>query len=483
MTNSDLRENTDPVSLAIQQANRLLECSPRRDEVDALLDALAALSPRDLARFDWQSRSWMSGVTWKAVEQLRWPLLRGARKPLWHALALVSGDGYERERAIKSAPVTRLHVQLLVLRCLDWVAPVREAALARLDDIDDDLLVGALPLAETLAAERHRGHILEALLDARLTDDHLRLAGHRGETIVRRAAWRRLADRGSLTVADLNAVAGDGDVVVRSIASRHLPSLPEDHRRWLAGRLLDDPVGSVATPALATLVALDGDPVVIRALTARTATVRRAARDWARLRSIDARAVYRDVLANNAMDAVALIGLAELADPVDCDRFHAMVSDTRTRIAAAGLRALARVDERAGRAAAVDALRNRPVGRVTWAAADVLRGSTPGRDEAEALAAVARDPQRPIGHRFRALSLLRPLRWLHLIVLLEIRAGEKAPRVRRRLDMEVDAWLQLSGRIGRGPNNELAPRLSRLLPSVDEGRRERIEFILRTSSA
>lgn len=482
MTDHQTRTNADPVSLVIQRANRLLDGSPSYPEVSAFAGDLAELNPRDLARFEWQARSWISGVNWPALKRLRWPVLRGARKALWQTLALASPDGYERERAIKTAPADALHVQLIVVRCLDWVDEVRDAALARLETIADDLLVEALPLAEQLATERHRGHVLEALLNARLTDDQLRLAGHSPVALVRRSAWRRLAHRHALSDADLDRVVRDTDVLVRAVAARLLPSLGIRTRRRLAEHLLNDPVGWVATPALAALVDPDGDSAIRPALIARTAPVRRAAQDWARLRGIDARAEYVERRALDPRDPVALLALADLAHKDDADLFGAMVGDDRARVAAAGLRALVRVDEPRGRAAAVDALRERRVGRVTWAAASVLRGATPSNAEAAALADVACDVSRSIGQRFRALSLLRPLRWRHLALVLEIRSNELDPSVRRRLDTELNAWLSLSGRIGRRPTGDDAERLPGLLAALDDRRRERIEFILRTSA-
>ena len=76
-------------------------------------------------------------------------LPRGARgstppdssRELWGVLALVSRDGYERERAVRVALLRPVIVRLLVLRGIDWVPEVRTAALARLDDCPPRLLV------------------------------------------------------------------------------------------------------------------------------------------------------------------------------------------------------------------------------------------------------------------------------------------------------------------------------------------------------
>lgn len=473
----------NPVAHAIEQANQLLDSSPDHAGVAELIERLEALSPRDLARFDWQARSLYSGVTWDAFGKLRWPVLRGAREELWETLALVAPDGHVRERAARSVPASPLGARLLVLRCLDWVRQVRDAALARLDGMPHDLLVEALPLAEQLAAERHRGKLLDALLDARLADNDLRLAARTGDVLVRRAAWRRLAVRGAARVHELADVAArDSDVLVRAVAAKALPNLPIDQRRRLAEALVADRVGWVAAPALAALVELDGTAAILDALVARTAPVRRAAQGWAAIHDIDARAVYSDRLAGDPNDALGLQALADLANPEDFDTFRRMLTNPRSRIRAAGLRALSRLDSAEGRTAALNALREGSTGRVTWAAADVLRDGAPNGAEAAALAEMALHPQRTDGQRFRILSILRPAPWLHLDTLLNLLQQTSNYDVRWRLTTEFDAWIRLSRRIARGPDPALRSSLESRLDVLDERQREAVLFVLRTSS-
>jgi hypothetical protein len=141
-------ESRDRVTRLIVRANRLLESSRDHADVEQLASDLELLPPRELVRFDEQSRSWYSGLRQEAIRRLRWPLLRGARKPLWEMLGLVSSDGYERERAINAARLSSLTARLLALRCTDWVPEVRTAALRRLADAAPDQLVSALALAQ-----------------------------------------------------------------------------------------------------------------------------------------------------------------------------------------------------------------------------------------------------------------------------------------------------------------------------------------------
>ena len=324
----------DRVSFLVERAQRVLDGA----SADDLWRELDALPPRELVRFDWQSRSWSTGLVPKQIAAL------GRAE-----LSLVSADGHERERAIRATPLTPLTVKLLVLRAVDWVAPVRRAAIARLDACPADLLTRALPLAERLAEERYRGDELGELLDARLT---VRAATQSSDTRVRRTAWRRLGDAAHPHEL-IEQAAVDPDAVVRSVAARALERLPPHDRRMLAEALIDDRVGRIAARALAALVGLDGAAPIREALTAPSATLRRAARDWARLHGIDARAVARE-----RGDAIAL---AELADPRDEALIRAMLDDPRARVRAAGLRGLARIDRPAARRAAVRrAQRERP---------------------------------------------------------------------------------------------------------------------------
>lgn len=220
-----------------------------------------------------------------------------------------------------------------------------DAALVRVDELPRDLLVEALPLAEQLAAERERGELLDALLDARLQDDDLRFAARCSDVLVRRAAWRRLAKRGTADGDELiDMAARDTDVLVRAVATKALPQLPTGQRRRLAEVLVNDRVGWVAVPALAVLVELNGDQAVLDALIAGTAPVRRAARGWATVHGIDARSVYIERIADGAHDLAALQALTDIADSRDAEVFRRLLSEPRSRLRAAVLRALARVE-------------------------------------------------------------------------------------------------------------------------------------------
>jgi HEAT repeat protein len=395
---------------------------------------------------------------------------------------MVSGDGYQRERAVRSLRLRPLTVRLVVLRCVDWVAEVRDAALDRLDECESRLLVAALPLAEQLARERVRGKILSSLLDASLPDEDLRHAYRLSDPRTRRAAWRRLRARG-VTRADelLGVAARDPDVVVRGIAVSSLMHLSGADKRFLAGVLVNDRVGSVAVPALAALVELDGAQPIHTALTGRSPSLRRAARDWAAIRGVDARGVYLQRLADDHRDAIALTALAEMGDPQDVELFKQMLAGDRSRVRAAGLRALARVDRSAGRRTALTALQAGTNGRMTWTAADVLGDGRLSDTELRAIAGVATDSTRTPGQRFRALSLLRGSPWVHLAALLQARQDAGDENFHRRLDRELRVWISRSGKVSRGPHPDLRTQIEQLVSTIDAQARTEIAFVLRTT--
>jgi hypothetical protein len=465
---------------AIERAGRLLESSAERAAVDELRAELEALPPRELVRFDALSRSWSSGLSSKEIARLRWPQLRGGRKSAWEVLALVSADGRERERGVRATGLTRLTVLLLAIRATDWVGEVRAAALDRLDECDLPLLIEALPLADQLAVERIRGDELQLLLDRRLPEESLRDAACAPRPGVRRAAWRRLVERGATAAGDVAGAVRDQDVVVRMLAASAIDRLAPEEQRRLALSLMDDPVGAVAVPAVNALAALDDVMAVQAALVARSAGARRAARGWAAIRGIDARGLYLKRLEVNRRDAIALTGLSEIGSPDDASIFHEMLDDDRARVRAAGLRGLARIDEATARRIAVDALRSGVSGRMLWAAADILRRRSPSDREIDALVPVALDRQRSAGQRLRAISLLRPSRWVHLSTLLHARALAEDDALRLRLDHEVNAWLARSRHARRGPADGVRHEIERFLVTVDADRRRAIEFVLRT---
>ena len=434
---------------------------------------IGALDQLELVRLDYRWRGVAGPFTGLRAKARRRTLL----------LMLLSEDGHERERAVREIPLSPAAAGLIVVRCGDWVWQVRSAAVARVEaDFGTELLVELLPLVERVAGEWARGDELDALVDRLLDADALVAALDRDDPRVRRGAWRRLLARETTSPELLARGFADPDTRVRSLVARVLPDLPPDERRRFATRLLADPLGKLAAGALDALVELDGPDPIPTALTARGATLRNRARDWAAVHDVDARAVYLARLRSDPADAIAVVALAEIADRRDLDLIRHAVEDPRGYVRAAGLRALAALDEGAGRTAAVEALLNDPSGRVTRAAARVLRATRPFETDLARLTEAALDPRRSPRRRLRVIGVLRRFRWRHLAVVLEARRAGATGELRDALDQDLSAWLRRSATIGHGPNPELRASIELGLPTVDGTRRRAIEFVLRTAS-
>jgi HEAT repeat protein len=228
-------------------------------------------------------------------------------------------------------------------------------------------------------------------------------------------------------------------------------------------------------------VELDGAPAIASALAAPNATLRRRARDWAAIRDVDPRVVHLDRLQRDPSDALGLVALAEIGDSADHDGLLRALDDPRSRVRAAALKAVARFDLPAAQAAAMDDLAEGRSGRVGRAAMVVLRAASLGDADLGRLERIARDADRPAGHRLRALALLRPARWRHLVAVMEGRRTA-APPLLRVLDDELREWIAKSSHISHGPDAGLRATLDALAPTVDEASRRSMQFVLRTAA-
>jgi HEAT repeat protein len=265
------------------------------------------------------------------------------------------------------------------------------------------------------------------------------------------------------------------------VAAGQLDALDDHNRRLVAGVLVCDRVGWLAGRGLEVLVGLDGAPAITSALTAPNATLRRRARHWAAIRDVDARAVYLGRLRRDPFDALGLIALAEIGDPADHAVLLRALAEPRSRVRAAALKAVARFDMPAAQAAAMDDLAAGRSGRVGRAGVVVLRAASLADADLSRLEHVALDADRPAGQRLRALVLLRPARWRHLVTVLQARRTAEPPLL-RVLDEELRAWIAKSSRISRGPDAGLRAIVGPLLNTLDEAPRRSIEFVLRTAA-
>ncbi|MEU3071471.1 hypothetical protein ABZ712_31990 [Streptomyces sp. NPDC006906] len=239
------------------------------------------------------------------------------------AVALCHPDGRVREAAldaVRTAPELR---PLLVVRCADWVAPVRGKARALLAGLPGDAL---FPLAGLILrlARRDRGDFARTLLE-----DALRAAPAAGvlaltsapDRATYRLAYRIAVDRGLLAPTELAAVAATcGDVTLQDLCAEAAvaavgpggaagPDGAAVLERLLAAR--PPRVRSAGVTALRR-AGRHGDAEPF--LADRSAVVRACARYVLRQGGVDPLPLYRELCAAPATHPAAAAGLGECGD-------------------------------------------------------------------------------------------------------------------------------------------------------------------------
>lgn len=337
------------------------------------LDLLIAGDVRRWADFDVELRRtyWPAGTRCTPREAL--------------VVAACSGDGYLREAAIHRLAVSPdpEALPLLLVRCVDWVRPVREAARkAVLSKLDGASLRAALPLLGVLR-RRQVDDWVTTLFRDRLPDllDAALAVGDR-ET-------RRWAHREALGLLSrerlLDIATRDEDFVVRTIAGTALLDRGECVEELLAagapkirmraltmtGRAeehLTDPASAVRSMAQALVLKAGGDP---------------AAR-------------YRALPVSFGM----LAGLGETGTAEDAGLLERQLTDDRPRIRRVAVRGLRRI---APESSAVLPLLTDPSPAVTRQVVEFLRGRFVEVTTLRELLAA----DRPVHTRRAAAALLR----------------------------------------------------------------------------
>ncbi|WP_408991979.1 hypothetical protein [Streptomyces sp. 1268] len=275
------------------------------------------------------------------------------------AVALCHPDGRVREAAldaVRTAPELR---PLLVVRCADWVAPVREKARALLAGLPGDAL---FPLAGLILrlARRDRGDFARALLEDALREgpaaEVLALTAD-PDRATYRIAYRIAVERGLLTPIELAATAAAcGDVTLQDLCAEAAVAAvkPEEAVRPGAspgpdGAAVLDRLLAARSPRVrsAGVTALrragrhgDAEPF----LADRSAVVRACARYVLRQGGVDPLPLYRELCADPAAHPGAAAGLGECGDRVtDAEALWTLVGHPVPAVrlhAISGLRAL-----------------------------------------------------------------------------------------------------------------------------------------------
>ncbi|UOX86410.1 HEAT repeat domain-containing protein [Amycolatopsis sp. FBCC-B4732] len=392
----------------------------------------------------------------ESVRRTRWPA--GRRRPPRQALVLAacSRDGYVREAAVRRLAVSPdpEALPLLLVRCVDWVRPVRAAArAAALSKLDESALRAVLPLIGVLRRRQVDDWMttlfrdnLAAALDVALALDDLES--------------RRWAHAEALGLLPRERLLGsarrDRDLVVRTLCGTALLDRGEFVEELLAA-------GSpkVRTRAL-TLV----DRATVEAhLADRSSAVRSMAQFLVREAGGDPARCYRALPVSPA----AIAGLGETGTAADAARLEQVLTDDRPRIRALAVRGLRRI---APDSAAVRPLLTDPSPAVLRQVVAFLRGKP-------VEVAVLREllgEDRPLPTRRAAASLLRAGdTWLRLHTdLALLRDDDLAADARR----DLAAWLSQSAGIYTAPPPELAAAIEGLLTRLPAETAQRIRFTL-----
>ncbi|WP_329226837.1 hypothetical protein OG488_06745 [Streptomyces sp. NBC_01460] len=308
------------------------------------------------------------------------------------ALALCHPDGRVRAAALDRAAGAPALRPLLVIRCADWVGPVRDRARALLADVSAELA----PLAGLvlLLARRDRGGFALAALDRALRDGPgagvvpLLTSGDRA---VRRFGHGVAIDRRLLTPVELarTAAFAPGDVRLQALCAEAALSRTGDDDEGVVDLLLSARSGMVRSAGVTGLRRTGRHDEAASYLADRSAIVRACARYVLRQAGVDPLPLYRSMCAEPAEHPAAAAGLGECGACEEADTLWALTAHPLPAVrahAVAGLRALDAV-----RSDRVEPLLDDPVPAVVRAACRALLPYAAGLDRERLRARLAPD--------------------------------------------------------------------------------------------
>ncbi|MGW3915448.1 HEAT repeat domain-containing protein [Streptomyces sp. NPDC005070] len=326
------------------------------------------------------------------------------------AIALCHPDGRIREAALNHAEERPALLALVVIRCADWVGPVRERARVLVAGTPPHLLAAHTALILRVG-RRSRGDFAQDLLTGALRAG---LAARTealldsGDRDTARLAHRVAVERRLLPAARLaRTAARHRDVVVQSLcAEAAVATLGEgtsDAFTEVVVPLLGSRQPQVRSAGVTALRRTGRHPDAEPYLTDRSAMVRACARWVLRQGGTDPAPLYRAMCADPAARPAAAVGLGECGVREDADLVRTLLAHPAPAVrasAVAGLRALdaVRVDD-------VQPLLDDPSAGVVRQATAALR---PWADRVprELLRALSAE-DRPRHQRIAAIRLLR----------------------------------------------------------------------------
>ncbi|MEO0324904.1 MAG: hypothetical protein AAF447_18215 [Myxococcota bacterium] len=341
--------------VALEAARAIVDPLPRRD--------LVRVDQR--VRASWEKSGWVPHG-WRRMGPDEVGDLPGDDALL---LGLVAGhpSGYVRAEAVERLPDAGDEaLPWLLLRCVDWVGPVRTRALWHtrqlLERAGPDALLDVLPLARRLRNFARRDvQPLADELDARagaLPDEPLTAALRPIAGRSPRAAERRrvlaevLIAQGQLSPDQRKLLLASGDLQLRRRVLRALPRAPEYLGEFERG--LGDASGQIRRLCLEALVATQGPsssaPALRRYLTDVVRSVREVARFHLREADagFDARSYYLAELARRPFSRGVVAGVGDVGRPGDWEALVPAL-DGPPRAAREALTSLRHLDRRATR--------------------------------------------------------------------------------------------------------------------------------------
>ncbi|MEU9865065.1 hypothetical protein AB0D99_29755 [Streptomyces sp. NPDC047971] len=354
------------------------------------------------------------------------------------ALALCHPDGRIRQAALRRAEGVPALLPLVVIRCADWVEPVRTEARsmlrAALPGVGPEA-IGVLASVVLRISGRQRGAAALDLLESALREapapvlDAVLVSEERS---VRRLAHRLAVERGLFSPARLALIAAsDEDVVIQDLAaSGALAAVDVTTDDDVLRQLLRSRYPRVRSAGVTALRRAERYGEAEPFLTDRSPLVRACARYVLRQAGVDPVPLYRALCVGTDVPAGAPVGLAECGARDDRDLLWPLTRHPHDGVrarAVAGLRLLETAD----------------VARLTVLLDDPAPGVV--RETATALLPWVRrlSPE-------ELMERLAPDRPRHVRVgafrLLAARGGEACGEAARRLSDDADARLRANAR-------------------------------------
>jgi hypothetical protein len=420
------------------------------------LDAIASGDVREWAKFDIEvhNAGWTNQLWYRFRGNERKDLGRRPSRPVL-AEAACHGNGHMREAAVKKLARSRdpEALPLLLVRCVDWVAQVRDAARdAAMSKLDEPALRAMLPLIAVLSRRGHDTWMTDLLRRALLSDTLLEAALSLEDRQTRRWIHDEAIRTGRLPLGRLTRIAlRDNDLVIRTKCGLAVLDRGDtDAIRQVA----DGGTAVVRTRAL-TLPGAD----IERSLTERTSLVRSMAQAMLLKAGGDPAAHYRALLADSVVTHATVAGLGETGDRSDVDLLLAHLTAELPRVRGAAVRGLGRLTPDNLRELFLPLLTD-PSPYVVRHTVTSLHGAITKADEPSLFALLALD--NPPHVRRGALSLLRAHdSWTRL--LADLRLIKTADPLADDADEDFTRWCRESTNLYTKPTPEVAEEIRTLL--------------------